>query len=371
MKIFFPLEVFYPSQAGGPANSIYWLTKNLVKEGLEPIIVASDKGIEPGFPLNQWVENEAGKVIHVKTRSLRIPVGQTLRSLLNFYQADIVHISSFFYPAAFITAFAARASRKKIIWSARGELDTPALEYSKTRKAFVLWFIKRFIGQYPVFHSTCYEETDYIKLSFGEGAEIVQIPNFIEIPRKVERSAGEKYILFLGRVAWKKGIENLINAIAISDEFMRSEYVLKIAGRGAPEYVASLKELVAKEKLEKKIEFVGQVEGEAKQKLLADAFWTIMPSLTENFGLVVLESLAQNTPVIASKGSPWEVLEKERLGFWVDNSPECLAGVLKKIVGMDASEYDSYRSRGREFVENNFDISKNIGKWTETYRQLT
>ena len=114
MKIFFPLEVFYPSQAGGPANSIYWLTKNLVKEGFEPIIVASDKGIEPGFPLNRWAENEAGRVMHVRTRSLTFPVGQTLRSLLNFSRADIVHISSFFYPAAFITGFAARALKKKL-----------------------------------------------------------------------------------------------------------------------------------------------------------------------------------------------------------------------------------------------------------------
>jgi hypothetical protein len=114
MKIFFPLEVFYPSQAGGPANSIYWLTKNLVKEGFEPIIVASDKGIKNGYPLNRWTENEAGKVIHVRTRSLTFPIGQTLRSLLNFYRADVVHLSSFFYPAAFITAFAARALKKKL-----------------------------------------------------------------------------------------------------------------------------------------------------------------------------------------------------------------------------------------------------------------
>ncbi len=113
MKIFFPLEVFYPSQAGGTANFTYWLTKNLMKEGYEPIIVASDKGIKAGFPLNTWSKNEAGEVIHVRTRSLTFPIGQTVRSLLNFYRADIVHISSFFYPTAFITAFAARTLKKK------------------------------------------------------------------------------------------------------------------------------------------------------------------------------------------------------------------------------------------------------------------
>ena len=114
MKIFFPLEVFYPSQAGGPANSIYWLTKNLVHEGFEPVIVASDKGLGKDHPVNKWIQNEAGRVIHVRTRSLTFPIGQTLRSLLNFSRADVVHISSVFYPTAFITAFAARALKKKL-----------------------------------------------------------------------------------------------------------------------------------------------------------------------------------------------------------------------------------------------------------------
>ena len=114
MKIFFPLEVFYPSQAGGPANSVYWLTKSLLNEGFEPIVVASDKGLDADFPRNRWSENEAGKVIHVRTRFLHFPLGQTLYALRNFLRADIVHISSIFYPTGFIVAFAARALKKKL-----------------------------------------------------------------------------------------------------------------------------------------------------------------------------------------------------------------------------------------------------------------
>jgi hypothetical protein len=114
MKIFFPLEVFYPSQAGGPANSVYWLTKSLLNEGFEPIVVASDKGLEADFPRNRWRENEAGKVIHVRTRFLHFPLGQTLYALRSFMRADIVHISSIFYPTGFIVAFAARALKKKL-----------------------------------------------------------------------------------------------------------------------------------------------------------------------------------------------------------------------------------------------------------------
>ncbi len=369
MKIFFPLEVFYPSQAGGTANAVYWLTKNLVKEGFEPVIISSDKGTRPNFPVNRWSENEAGKVMHVRTKSLIFPIGQTFRSLLNLHRADVVHLSSFFYPVCFITAFAARVLKKRIIWSAHGELDTFALTHSRHKKSTILWFIKRFIGRYPLFHSTCDEETAYIHDAFGEEARVVQIPNFIEMPPQVDRSPGN-YLLFLGRLHRKKGIENLINALAITDEFRASEYILKIAGKGMPAYEDQLRKLVTDLKLHDKIIFVGQVEGEEKQKLLADAFWTVMPSHTEIFGLVVLESLAQQTPAIASKGSPWEVLATEELGFWTENSPAELSKTFTRILRMDTSEYEAYRKRGRVFVEKNFDIRENIGRWSETYRNL-
>jgi hypothetical protein len=49
-----------------------------------------------------------------------------------------------------------------MVWSARGELDPSALEFSKLTKSPILWCIKKFIGTYPVFHSTCDEETAYI-----------------------------------------------------------------------------------------------------------------------------------------------------------------------------------------------------------------
>ncbi len=369
MKIFFPLEVFYPSQAGGPANTTYWITKNLLNHGFEPVIVATDKGIQSQVPLNKWLKTDGGEAIFVKTHLLNFPLYQTFISLLNFYKADIVHISYFFFPTSFTTAFAARILKKKMVWSARGELDTAALNHSSARKRPILWAIKKFIGKYPVYHSTCDEETAYVRKIFGDDARVVQIPNFIEIPGEIERKP-EKYILYIGRIHPKKAIDNLIKAISISEEFMKSEYVLKIAGKGKKEFETDLRQLVEKLGLTEKVIFVGQVEGEAKQKLLADAFWTIMPSHTENFGVVVLESLAQSTPVIASKGSPWKSLESVKIGFWTENKPEILAERLKEILSMPEVIYNEYRSRCRGFVESEFDINRNIDKWLDLYKSL-
>lgn len=233
----------------------------------------------------------------------------------------------------------------------------------------MLWATKRVVGAHPLFHSTCEEETRYIRDVFGPNARVVQIPNSIEIPAAMERSPG-KYILYIGRIHPKKGIDNLLRALSLTEVFLQSGYVLKIAGTGAPQYLEELRDLVSHLHLDTHVEFVGQVEGTAKQQLLANAFWTFMPSHTENFGLVVLESLAQHTPVAASTGSPWQVLEQERLGIWSGNSPEELSTVLKNILSMDPAEYEAMRSRSRAFVEARFDIRENIGTWIDTYRAL-
>lgn len=369
IRIFFPVEVFYPSQAGGPANTIYWITKNLRKREFEITIVATDKGIQPETQLNKWLETDGGRVIYVKTHFLNFPLYQTFISFMNFYKADIVQISSIFFPTAFLTAFAARFLKKKIIWSPRGELDTVALRHSWKRKRPILWSIKKFIGKYPFFHSTCDEETGYIKKVFGDEARVVKIPNYIEIPEKVERKAG-KYLLYIGRIHPKKAIDNLIKAVSMSEEFMKSEYVLKIAGKGKKEFEDEVRQLVDKLNLSEKVIFTGQIEGAEKQKMLADAFWTIMPSHTENFGIVVLESLAQSTPVIASKGTPWSSLETENIGFWTENSPEKLAEKIDYILKMPEKEYSEYRNKCRSFVEREFDIANNIEKWVDFYKSL-
>ena len=370
MKILFPVEVFYPSQAGGPANSVYWLTKHLKLHGIDNTIVATDKGLQPGEPRNRWVRNAAGDTIYIKARNLSVPLRQTLTALRQVSKTDVVHLSSVFFPSAFFTGVAARLLGKKIICSVRGELDPVALTYSTFRKRPFLWIMRNWLAPKTIFHSTCDEETSYIKNALGPRTTVVQIPNFIEIPSLEERIA-DNYFLLVGRVHKKKGIENLLSALASNEEFRASNYLLKIAGKGTPEYERGLHKMVADLELGQKVQFLGQVEGVEKQRLYANAFWTIMPSHTENFGLVVLESLAQNTPVIASKGSPWEVLEKEKLGFWVDNSSEPLSRAITVVMRMPPGEYENYRKRGRTFVERNYDISQNVERWIELYRSLT
>ncbi|MFN0138559.1 MAG: glycosyltransferase [Pyrinomonadaceae bacterium] len=369
MKILYPLEVFYPSQAGGTANTVYWLVKKLAAHGIDPLVIATDKGLPREVPVNEWSRSECGEVIYVRTRFLRLPFFQTWLSIRNVLRADIVHLSSIYFPTSLVTAFAAFFARKKLIWSVHGEVDEYTLKHNERQKRFVLWLVKRILGMYPIFHSTCDEETVFIKRVFGDDARIEQITNYFEVPALQTRRES-RYLFYIGRLHHKKGIENLIQAAALSKNFRETDFVLKVAGDGEETYKKGLFDLVERLGLQNKIQFIGQVEGDTKHRLLADAYFTIMPSHTENFGLVVIESLAQNTPVIASTNTPWKILDEEKVGYWVDNSPPELAKTIDEILTMEKSQYEVYRRRGREFVIENFDIEKNIDKWTKFYESV-
>ena len=120
------------------------------------------------------------------------------------------------------------------------------------------------------------------------------------------------YLLFMGRMHPIKGIDRLLEALSASTLFRGSEYSLLIAGPDSDKmYARTLSELVQVLGLSAKVSFIGVVQGKEKEQLYADARVLILPSHAENFGNVVIESLAQGTPVVASTNTPWQVLEEE------------------------------------------------------------
>jgi glycosyltransferase involved in cell wall biosynthesis len=91
------------------------------------------------------------------------------------------------------------------------------------------------------------------------------------------------------------------------------------------------------------IEYVGLGDIDSVPRLYAEAAVTVMPSIQEPFGLVVVESLASGTPVVCSShGGPGEIVSDERIGTTVDVSeiddvvgekrvPELVDAVLRTI----------------------------------------
>src|SRR5262249_31728714 len=103
------------------------------------------------------------------------------------------------------------------------------------------------------------------------------------------------YVLFLGRLNWKKGLDRLIPAMA-----QIAEADLLIAGNDEDHYRPELEALTRHFGVADRVRFLGPVDDSKKWVLLASARILVLPSYSENFGNVVLEAMAAGCPVIVT-----------------------------------------------------------------------
>jgi glycosyltransferase involved in cell wall biosynthesis len=131
-------------------------------------------------------------------------------------------------------------------------------------------------------------------------ASVTVIPNGVDVPAVVQ--GADSSVLFLGRVdVRQKGLDLLLAAVA-----QVPEVELVVAGSGTPQEEARLRELVP-DAARHRIRLVGRVDGEAKDRLLRDCAFMVVPSRYETFCLTALEAMAHGRPVVH--------FDLERLGW--------------------------------------------------------
>jgi glycosyltransferase involved in cell wall biosynthesis len=189
---------------------------------------------------------------------------------------------------------------------------------------------------------------------------VATIPNAIDLslyPCKPHRG---DYLLFLGRFSPDKGAHR---AIAVA---METGLPLKLAGKNREQkerqYFA---EFVEPHLGHGGIEYLGEVSHGQKVELLQDARATLFPiEWEEPFGLVMVESMACGTPVIATRhGAVPEVIEHGRGGLIVDNYRQ-MAQALEDADALDPLEC-------RRYVEERFAPERMVGDYERVYRQVS
>lgn len=158
-------------------------------------------------------------------------------------------------------------------------------------------------------------------------------------------------VLYVGRINRGKGLMNLVNAW----DMVRAEgWRVTIAGFDEEGCEAELRARVKEMGMEEDFEFPGPVYGVEKERLMADADLFVLPSLSENFGSVVIESLAQQTPVIATTETPWSELPRYGCGWCVAVGVAPLAKALKEAISLSDEERQAMGTKGRKLVEEKY-----------------
>lgn len=368
MKLLIVARNFYPSTLGGPSLTLYWLAKALVNKGIDVTVIASSDHVPTHKILfDKWIVFDG---IHVyfasvsEDDSFHYSVIKMMKHYIK--DVDVILLSSLFYKPSFFTSFWAKFYRKKVIWSPRGELF-PAAINNKRFKVLYVKILKFLFGRRTLFHATSETELKYIKQYFGRKVHCSVLPNYMILPERAIRSPRYSYLLFVGRIAPIKALDRLLEALSFSKKFRDSGYIFCIAGGVEAQfdsYYQYLLSLIQKFHLEDKVNFLGPVIGKKKEQLYADAYMSFLVSNSENFGNVVIESLAQGTPVVASQGTPWSSLNEYKAGFWVSNDSQNLAMFIDEILMMRPNVYQSMRQNSLRLAEE-FNVERNISKWIQ------
>src|SRR5439155_23946261 len=109
---------------------------------------------------------------------------------------------------------------------------------------------------------------------------------------------GDPYVLYLGRLSWKKGLDKLIRAVSLEPRLR-----LVIAGNDDEAHLPRVQAWIAEAGIETRATVLPRfVSGVDKVALLAGATVFALPSASENFGIAALEAMAAGCPVVVSEG---------------------------------------------------------------------
>lgn len=351
-------------RSGGPAMSIYLTLLGLRTLGVEAEIIQ--------YPLCKGEKNRGEDVpIHYADRpwERKSAFSPTLGSRIDALGAyDIYHAHGVWQWNTYALVDAARRTRNPYLITPHGMLYPQDIAKASTtfKRLSLRWRLLHDLNRAACVHVTCEEEMMHCR-ALGVTSPIAVIPNPIEIcPRLPKHNDGVFRVVYLGRISRRKNVESLLYAFA---ELQCNEAELLIIGSGDPDYEQFLHDEVRRLQLQN-VRFAGFQTGRSKDELLATCSLLVMPSEFENFGNVILEGLVRQIPCVATKGSPWQALQTNDCGWWIDYNQTAITQSIKQAMSLPAETLDQMGHRGRLLAEEQYAMDSVARRMIELYRWI-
>jgi glycosyltransferase involved in cell wall biosynthesis len=272
---------------------------------------------------------------------------------------DCLYFNSFFNSDFTIKPLLARRLLrnvgKPVVIAPRGEFSPGALALKGRKKALFLRAATT-LGLYEDtrWHASNDMEAQQIRHALGDIQQIVIAPNLGGQEAGVHarsRDAGPKStlrVVFLSRITPKKNLEVVLKTL----HYAKISTQLDIVGVVDDEaYWGDCRRIIAALPSDVQVSYKGVVPHDKVSAILAEHDLMFLPTLGENFGHVILESLAAGTPVLISDQTPWQQLDRLGVG-WVRgvNDIEGFAKVIRDVANEPKDVADQRRERAMAFA---------------------
>lgn len=294
---------------------------------------------------------------------------ETVECICSSQKIKIVHDHGLWLPSNHSSAAVSRRLGIPLVVHPHGMLEKSALEVSSWKKSLA-WGVyqKRDLKSVKMFVATSQREAASLREK-GFDQPIAVIPIGVDTP-DLGTSKKDKQVreaLFLSRIHPIKGLADLVDAWA---KVRPMNWKMVIAGPDEENHRSQIERAVAKRGLSDSFLFPGPAYGKLKDDLLKKADLFILPSKTENFGLVVAEALSYGVPVITTQGTPWDILKHHHCGWWVEKTVDRLAEAISIATSITDEEREQMGFRGRSLVQKEFSWSKVACQMIESYKWI-
>ncbi|GAB4560817.1 MAG: hypothetical protein Tsb007_24630 [Rhizobacter sp.] len=343
-------------KAGGALRSVSNIA-TLMAGKCDFRILTSDRDLGddtpyPQIPKDKWLSQGAGSVFYA-TNSLR-----STFSILRKSTPDVIYLNSFFdpvfsiFPILVLKLLVRRQGR--IIVAPRGEFSRGALEIKRRKKLLFLTFA-RISGLYRnlTWHASTELEAADIRRAVGRLAQDVRVAQDVATTRdhgtnsesiaSLLRSRTPLKLCFVSRISRMKNLDYALSVLR--DVVMPIEF--NVYGPIEDEaYMTLCRTRANSMPKHVTVHFHGPLEHAQVARVMAQHHLFFFPTLGENFGHVIAESLSAGTPVLLSDRTPWLNLQEHGVGWSIPLSqPESFGAALRSLATMDHASYELMRAR--------------------------
>lgn len=378
MRVLHVVPTYFPAvRYGGPIYSVHALCRAVANLGHD-IHVYTTNVDGPGtsdVSLGRAVNIDGVKVRYfpcgLGRRYYRSPaMGRALAT--DIAKFDVLHLHSVFLWPTLAAANAAQRLHVPYVLAPHGMLvrDLIARKSRLAKNAWITLFERANIAGASAIHVMSeLEGVEFEKLGIP-ARRIVVVPTGIELPN-LSRAASSSsipqttYVLSLGRINWKKGLDRLIRAMPYVPDCE-----LIIAGNDEEKYQRCLVALILDLGLARRIHFLGSVHGEIKWDLIRNAAVFVLPSYSESFGIAALEAMACGRPVVVTpEVGLAPVIVRHGAGTVANGEPEELAAAIATLLA-DPALSRRMGEAGIKLVETEFSWPRIAKEMEQVYRQL-
>ncbi|NEP26810.1 glycosyltransferase [Moorena sp. SIO3I6] len=362
------------SVRGGPSHAALGMVKALRQSGIDTeIATTNDNGCDLlDVPLYQRTEYQGVPVWFLPRFSP--PLKEFIFSAAltrwlwqHIRDYDIIHTHYLFsYPSTCAGLIARRQGIPYIVRTI-GQLTPWALAQSRLKKQIYTSLIERHnLNRAAAIHCTSGGEAEDVR-NFGIQTPTITLPlgvnqpvNFPEAKQKLRHihniPAQTPIVLFISRLHNKKRPDLLIQALN-KLATQNCDFHLIFAGSGESDYENQLKNLVASTGLTSRTTFTGFITGTDKELVLQGSDIFVLPSFSENFGIVIAEAMAAGLPVIITPGVQIAPeIAQAKAGLVVEGELDALSNAIAQLLA-SPSLRNQLGENGKQLVSSRYSWS--------------